>query len=158
MTPALDISPLGLTVLNGIDPSDLSGWCVRERLAMHLRFDRQSPSNNEIKGMHHFVYRDLRQEWSLEVRAALGKRVAPKLTRAGLVLVRRCVGLLDWDNAYGGMKPILDCLVMRTDRNPSGWGIVADDSPRHIPSPPLLFQLPAKVGRGSLDILVFDRS
>ena len=41
----------------------------------------------------------------------------------------------DWDGLLGGLKPLLDCLVMRTKRNPHGLGVVRDDSPKHLMCP-----------------------
>jgi hypothetical protein len=38
----------------------------------------------------------------------------------------------DWDGLYGGLKPLLDCFVVRTDRNPHGLGLIVDDNPSVI--------------------------
>lgn len=45
---------------------------------------------------------------------------------------RRSIRLPDWDGLYGGLKPLLDCLVRRTDRNPHGLGVIEDDNPECI--------------------------
>lgn len=45
---------------------------------------------------------------------------------------RSRVHLPDWDGLYGGLKPVLDCLIPRSARHPHGLGIIQDDSPLHI--------------------------
>ena len=45
---------------------------------------------------------------------------------------RHCLQLPDWDALYGGVKPLLDCLVVCTKRNPHGLGFIRDDSPTVI--------------------------
>ena len=40
---------------------------------------------------------------------------------------RRSYGLLDDDNAVGGLKYVLDALVTASPRNPSGIGLLVDD-------------------------------
>lgn len=51
------------------------------------------------------------------------------MSRAYLLVVRKSLRLLDWDNAYGGLKPILDCLTLPGPRNPDGLGWIVDDAP-----------------------------
>ncbi len=118
----------------------------------------ETPSNNVIKGMHWHAYRQLRQKWRVRVlsRGLAGKKPAQPLRQAALVIDRHCAGELDWDNAYGGLKPLLDCLVGASTRNPDGLGLVADDSPRHMPFPPYVRQLPAAPGKGKTRIRIFS--
>jgi len=133
----------------------LPPWCDPSRLACVLHLDEASPSNNVIKGMHFHSYKKLRTEFADKVRAALGDLSAPKLPLSALFIVRRSSGSLDWDNAIGGLKPILDCLVAPSARNPSGLHIVEDDSPTYMPYVPFMRQLPAKRKAGSTEIYVF---
>lgn len=134
----------------------LPPWCAPERLAFVLRLEEASPSNNTIKSMHYRVYKKVREQFAGTVRSALGDRPAPQLQTSALFIVRRSAGTLDWDNALGGLKPILDCLVRPSDRNPSGLHIVEDDNPANMPYPPFMRQLPAKRGAGSTEIYVFS--
>jgi hypothetical protein len=127
-----------------------------ERLAFVLHLDEASPSNNTIKAMHFRAYKKLREDFSAKVKAALDDAEAPHLEHSALFIVRRSAGTLDWDNALGGMKPILDCLVQPSARNPSGLHIVQDDNPKNMPYPPFMRQLPAKRGEGSTEIYVFS--
>ncbi|MDB5243742.1 MAG: hypothetical protein JWP57_4368, partial [Spirosoma sp.] len=50
----------------------------------------------------------------------------------------------DKDGLEGGVKPLLDCLLVRSSVHPRGMGFVVDDKPaclmtniRHVPSPTL---------------------
>ena len=133
-------------------------WCAGKALAFSFELPEPTPSNNTIKEMHWHAYRKLRLMWKLKVlsRALGGGRPERPLARAALVIGRRCAGELDWDNAYGGLKPLLDCLVQKTKRNPDGLGMVMDDSPRHMPYPPFVQQLPALRGDGSTHVAIFD--
>lgn len=135
-------------------------WCDGKPLAFEFEIQEETPSNNVIKGMHWQAYRQLRQRWRVRVlsRGLQGRKPETCLQKAALVVERHCAGELDWDNAYGGLKPLLDCLVQKTSRNPDGLGLVADDSPRHMPFPPFVLQLPAKRGEGKTRVRVYDLS
>lgn len=134
------------------------GWLsTRGKLRFELAFDIETPSNNTIKGMHFHVYRKLRQQWGLMVLAQLkGRRPDKPIQQAFVVVERACAGSLDWDNAYGGLKPLLDCLVTPSVRNPDGLGLIADDSPKHMPHPPYVGQVTAKRGQGKTRVLIYE--
>lgn len=108
--------------------------------------------------MHFRAYRQLRQQWQLLVFAALkGRRPAAPLDRVFLRIDRSSQGQgLDWDNAYGGLKPLLDCLVMPTRKNPDGLGLIADDGPAHMPYPPYFTQQTAPRTKGSTLVRIYD--
>lgn len=132
-----------------------------EQFELVLRFDfsiaQATPSNNTIKEMHFAQYKRLREQWGWEVLAALKNRPAAPVPLAYLVIDRFCAGDgLDWDNAYGGLKPLLDCLVRPTHRNPTGLGVIEDDNPRNMPIAPLLRQHPADRGQGSTRVRIFE--
>lgn len=122
-----------------------------------LELEGASPSNNEIKGMHFHVYRKTRQLWQKKVQEALSRCEAlPPIDNAYLVIERYCSGSgLDWDNAYGGLKPILDCLVSASNKNPDGLGIIVDDNPKNMPYPPYIIQKSAKRGEGKLVVNIY---
>ncbi len=147
--PSLSAAKTALTL------HQLPPWCRLERLAFVLDLDEASPSNNTIKGMHPFAYKKVREQFAVKVRSALAGREAPQLQQSALYIVRRSAGVLDWDNAIGGLKPILDCLVKPSARNPSGQHIVEDDNPRNMPHPPYMQQASAKKGAGSTTVYVF---
>jgi hypothetical protein len=129
---------------------------------MTLRYSLEllaaTPSNNVIKGMHFQAYATLRKKWQMLVFIALGGRRPLSAVQASFIVVsRQCPGTgLDWDNALGGLKPLLDCLVMPSKRNPDGLGLIQDDNPKHMPFPPLMRQLPAKKGQERTLVEIFE--
>ncbi len=136
----------------------LPPWCQGCSLVFDFEIPHETPSNNILKGMHWMAYRRLRQLWRVRVlsKGLNGSRPRQPLARAALVVDRRCSGVLDWDNAYGGLKPLLDCLVVPTPRNPDGLGLVVDDNPRHMPYPPLVLQHRAPRGSSSSRVRIFS--
>jgi hypothetical protein len=141
-------------------PADLTlpAWCDPARLVYSFELPEETPSNNVVKNMHWMAYRKMRQLWRVRVlsRGLAGARPKEPIAQAALVIIRRCSGQLDWDNAYGGLKPVLDTLVVSSKRNPDGLGLVVDDSPRHMPFPPLVLQRPASPGGGSTHVAIFE--
>ena len=126
-----------------------------------LQVMEASPSNNVIKGMHFMAYRKLRSSWKLQLRAALGRAQLgqPPIDQALLLIERHSASAgLDWDNAYGGLKPVLDCLVLPSAKNPDGLGLVVDDSPRHMPFPPMVVQLSCARKAGRTRIQIYEYS
>lgn len=132
------------------------------RLVYSFEIDEATPSNNTLKNAHFRVYQGLRRRWRGMVESALeeagqGSDVRPApLGACHLEIDRHSVGSLDWDNAYGGLKPLLDCLVQASARNPDGLGLIRDDSPAHMPRAPVVRQLPAKRGSGRTTIRIYD--
>ena len=125
-------------------------------LIYELHLPTATPSNNTIKGMHFHAYKKLRNAWRASVLAAIGgKMPALSIGRSALEIERYCAGSLDWDNAYGGLKPLLDCLVAPSLRNPDGLGLIEDDSPKFMPEAPRVFQLPAKRGAGHAVVRIY---
>lgn len=139
-----------------ISPAAL--WATKGILRYTLHLPEPSPSNNEIKGMHFHVYKKERNAWQQRTEAALaGVDRLPPLQRSFLVIHRECCGGgLDWDNAYGGLKPLLDCLVAPSTRNPSGLGLIVDDNPSNMPFPPFVKQLSAKRGQGKTTVSIYE--
>jgi hypothetical protein len=135
----------------------LPAWATPDRLRYSLRLGAASPSNNVIKGLHFHAYRKLRQDYQAEVLALLGGKAPQRaIETSGLVVLRHCVGSLDYDNLYGGLKPLLDCLVQASARNPSGLGLIVDDSAKHMPEPPYARNVKAKRGQDHTELFVFE--
>ena len=128
-------------------------------LIYELELPWETPSNNKIKGMNHFAYKRLRENWRMAVMAALGGsrfHDLPPLSPVAIEIDRYSKGpLLDWDNAYGGLKPLLDCLVMKSRQNPDGLGLIVDDSPRHVPEPPKLRQVRIRSGQNRTILRIY---
>lgn len=130
---------------------------VELHAAWTLQLPLATPSLNEIRGLHFRAYRRLRQQWCADVFAALGHRKpAQPLRRAFIEVWRHSRGDLDWDNAYGGLKVLIDCLVMPSSRNPSGLGLMLDDSRRVLPYPPFVHQEPALEGASATRCVVYE--
>ena len=142
-----------------LHPALAQAWGVTGTLRYSLELPEETPSNNVIKGMHFKDYMHMRRRFRLFVLKALkSQRPAAPIEQSFIVVRRHCAGLLDWDNALGGLKPVLDCLVMRTVKNPDGLGLIRDDSPRTMPYPPFMEQLKAKPKHGHTEILIFEVS
>lgn len=119
--------------------------------------ERASPSNNTLREMPFYEYRKLRKLWKTEIALSLKGQIPPApIEKAGLVIIRHSSGLLDWDNALGGLKPILDCLVRPSLKNPDGLGLITDDNPKGMIEPPYMEQRSAAKKAGKTEILVYD--
>lgn len=130
-----------------------------DALKYTLELPVETPSNNEIRGLKFWEYKEVLRAWQARVFQALGCRTPAKpLNEVFIYIERRSSGTLDWDNAYGGLKPLLDCLVMPSTRNPCGLGLIKDDSPTHVPHPPYFRQLKAPKEKGSTLVQIFDIS
>lgn len=138
--------------------SELGVWQVKGGLRFELFLPMETPSNNVIKGMHFHAYKHLRRQWRLLVQAGLkGIKPSQPVGQAFIVVTRACAGGgLDWDNAYGGLKPLLDCLVVPSPRNPDGLGLIVDDNPRNMPYPPFVRQEAAKPGQGRTCLQIYE--
>lgn len=144
------------------------------RLVCAFELPEATPSNNTIKGLHFHAYKSLRRKWKRMVCAAAGAADAlpaterasasslagsaserEPLSLAHIEVERHCAGRLDWDNALGGLKPLLDCLVAPSARNPDGLGFIRDDSPRCLLAAPAMRQLPAKRGASKTIVRIY---
>lgn len=124
-----------------------------------LDLPEATPSNNAIKGMHFRAYKTLRQRWWDWWRLGSGRlgMEGVRRLRVHLEIERYSAGGgLDWDNAYGGLKPLLDCLVAPSARNSDGLGLILDDNPRAMPSAPRLTQHAAARGQGRTVLRIFS--
>ena len=133
-------------------------WNQKGELRYELSLPVETPSNNVIKGLHFHAYKHLRRQWRMMVQAALGGQLPEQpVERSFLVVTRECAGGgLDWDNAYGGLKPMLDCLVAPSAKNPDGLGLILDDNPRAMPFPPFVEQVSAKRGEGRTRVRIYE--
>ena len=126
-------------------------------LRYSLRLSRQTPSNNSIKAMHYRVYQKERRAWKQRVLDALGGVLpATPIAKSRLVFIRHSQGALDWDNCFGGLKPLMDCLVSASARNPDGLGLIANDDPISVPFAPTMRQEKAKRGAGYTEIHIYE--
>jgi len=81
---------------------------------------RPTPSNNVLKNQHYFAYKKMREDFVDLVREVVPTPKTP-ITRCEIFITRYGSTLMDWDNLYGGFKPLLDALIINL--------IIADDNP-----------------------------
>ena len=86
---------------------------------------------NKWQRMHWTARKRHIKEMVWKVREAVKPPKTP-LQRCTITVKRYSTGLPDWDGMYGGLKALLDCLVVGTKTNPPGLGIIQDDSPEYI--------------------------
>lgn len=126
-------------------------------LILTLDLPAATPSNNSVKNMHFRAYKALREQFQTLVLSELPVDRPARVDTAFIEIDRHSAGGgLDWDNAYGGLKPLLDCLVQGSDRNPDGLGLIRDDNPAAMPLPPAMRQFPAKRGAGRTVVRIYD--
>lgn len=112
-----------------------------------LRFEIPEPTIllNRWQRMHHRERTRHAKRMAWVLRAALGCGGRKAFAQCHIEIERHCnPPLPDWDGLYGGLKPLLDCLVVPSQRNPHGLGIIEDDNPscvlslvaRPMPAPP----------------------
>lgn len=130
----------------------------RLELRYRLVIPKASPSNNVIRGLHFQKYRQLRKAWQMELYVALkGRTPKEPLSHSFLSFERAVPGSgLDWDNVVGGLKPIIDCLVTPSSKNPDGLGLIVNDDLEHMPYQPRVTQVVSKGTLPQTTIEVFE--
>ncbi len=86
---------------------------------------------NKLIRMHWTQRKRHGKELAWKVRDAVKPPKTP-LARCEVYIRRYSTSLPDWDGLYGGCKPLLDCFVVPTKRNPHGLGFIEDDNPACI--------------------------
>jgi hypothetical protein len=116
---------------------------------IEIQVDEAYTLLNGLRKMHYKAYKKYRDEWAWKIRMANGIGVGvgkqPPIEKCMIVIKRYSSSMPDWDNLYGGFKPLGDCLVVCSKANPSGLGIIKNDSVKHIID---LKCIPIKVPRG----------
>lgn len=83
----------------------------------------------------------LRMHWSARTKyaKALSAEIAQAhlgipepMDRARVEIVRYSIKEPDTDGLVGGVKILIDTLLIRSDRHPHGLGYIVDDSPAHL--------------------------
>lgn len=98
---------------------------------IRLVLSEPTPLLNVWQRWHWRTRRDYTRRVRLELRAQL---IPPKvpLAKCHVVIKRHSVGLPDWDGLFASAKAPLDCLVVKTAKNPHGLGFIEDDNPKCI--------------------------
>jgi hypothetical protein len=73
-----------------------------------------------------------------EYKRALSSKIARHLPddpwrmpfeKASVLIRRMSIGVPDEDNLVGGVKGLVDCLLVRSERHPWGLSLIRDDAP-----------------------------
>lgn len=100
---------------------------------LELILPEQTPLLNTWQRMHWRERQRVQERFAWLVRKAIVHKPITPIENCTIIIERSCSGRLpDWDGLYGGLKPVLDCLVVRTKTNPYGLNIIVDDSPKYI--------------------------
>lgn len=91
-----------------------------------ISFPRVTPSNNKLIRMHYRKRKVLRETFGKELMAAEDWRIpeVKQEQRRKVKIISFREKLLDKDNFYGGLKPLLDALIDRRK--------IYDDSPKYL--------------------------
>lgn len=109
-----------------------------------IEIPEATPLLNKWQRMHYQERKRVAERFGWLVRQAYRHEGDP-IEHCMIHVERHSAGLPDWDGLHGGLKPILDCLVVRTKTNPHGQGIIVDDNPNVIKK---LTAEPVKAKRG----------
>ena len=90
------------------------------------------PSLNDWMDWHYHKRKDFRNTLAWEIRATYGRVKHKPIQLSEVTVTRYGVKELDWVNLYGSFKSCEDTLIVSSKRNPSGLGIIQDDSPKHV--------------------------
>ena len=90
------------------------------------------PLLNEWQRMHWAARKRRQRDIAWEVRANVSTGLSP-IERCLIIIDRRSrPPLPDLDGLAGSAKPLLDCLVLPSQRNPNGLGVIVDDNPKCV--------------------------
>lgn len=101
-----------------------------------LTLAERTPTLNVWQRMHWAQRRRLTERFAwLLVQGNGGTRPPAPYKRCTVWVVRYSPSVEpDWDNLYGGLKPLLDCLVPCSKLHPFGLGYIEDDNQSCITS------------------------
>ena len=136
---------------------DLPGWARETSLVWGVRLSQPTPSSGALERLTASQRAALRRQWRDLLLAQAPPPPEKAFAKVGLVIVRKASRLVNWDNAFGGLKPLMDCLVIRKLQHPDGLGYLFDDHPGSgMPHPPALAQqLVSKADESTL-LFLFD--
>lgn len=116
-------------------------------MTIEFTLPRLLPLTNQLLRMHWQKRRRLIKALAWEIRAVAPRAPAEPFERARVTVTRCSSQPPDDDGLVGGVKMLLDCLVVPTKRNPWGLGYVVDDAPAHIEQHTVHEYAPPRKGR-----------
>lgn len=102
---------------------------------------------NAWQRMHWAKRKKYSEQVCLMIKSALNAErysAGEPMQKCKIEVDRYSSGTADWDGVMGGLKPFLDCLVVRASKNPHGLGVIEDDNPSCIIECPTVRQHKAK--------------
>lgn len=96
---------------------------------MKFEIPEPTPLLNTYLRMHWQKRRRIAKAFAWMVREAVGPITGEPMQRCKVRIERHSAGVPDTDGLVGGMKCLIDCLVVCTKRNPLGLGLIQDDNP-----------------------------
>lgn len=94
-----------------------------------LTMAEPTPTLNQWQRMHWARRKRVIERFAWLISVANKNEFAP-MKKCTLTIDRYMPGTSpDWDNLYGGVKPLIDCLVVCSKSHPYGLGYIADDNP-----------------------------
>ncbi len=97
----------------------------------HIRFEIPEPTPLlNVWQRYHWAKRGrIAKGFAWMVREALGPITVEPMQKCKVTIERHSAGTPDYDGLVGGVKVLLDCLVVCSKRNPHGLGLIQDDNP-----------------------------
>lgn len=119
---------------------------MSRRLRYDLTIDQPYVLLNRWQRMHWAQRRKYHVRLAWLIRKALDHLPKQPLQQCWIHVTRgNPLPFPDTDGLYGGLKPLLDCLVQQSTRNPLGLGLILDDNPDVVLQ---LEAVPEKTKRG----------
>ena len=102
---------------------------MKGELKYKLRIDEPFLLLNKLQRMHWSDRKKYHQRLYWLLRQQITSPPRTPLLRCRIHVTRgNPPPLPDLDGLYGGVKPLLDCLVVKTKANPLGMGFIMDDN------------------------------
>jgi hypothetical protein len=90
---------------------------------------------NTLSGRHWSAAMAQRKKLAPMLSLALSQYFgAAPMERAHVTVTRYSIGPVrpDWDNLFASAKPLIDLLLVRTERHPHSFGLIVDDDPKRL--------------------------
>jgi len=97
-------------------------------LAFTFRLAKPTLTLNRLLRMRHWRRTQYARDLAIELRSTYRSPPPAPLEKARVVIRRHAIQAPDYDGLVGGCKPLIDCLLVRSDRHPHGLGFIVDDS------------------------------
>ena len=133
---------------------------MKYKVAFHVFLEGYIPDSLNVALRQHWAKRAKDREKLLAIMGVAGVGdigQAEANEKRVIVIVQERARLLDQDNLYGSVKPMVDCLKptvyrKKSHRNIAGFGVILNDDARHCELK--VFQAKSKVKDQGTNILI----